>query len=772
MSVEIEKIFSAEPMSTSAFLIKPGQGCYIPAYQRHYSWDRSHIRRLFEDLSHGLNLLLNRSSSINYMGTVISIHDTKHKTVKPVDKQQVPSKVMTIVDGQQRLSTIILLNIALHSKLKELIDKLKGEDDLTFWLMEEAEKTAVLLKKTYLLDQELGNAPYRYYPKLIRAYMDVWSRKPSQASYTSPIGKLIWDYIKFSSGSAEGTFTLPSEYGAKAEESPYRKVGDVFRFMQDQINKSLKFHEKRIISFPLSSEIAESASFLNSLFDSHSAELQDYIENLEEDNQTNDFINVLYLVALSKFVNERLALTNVVTDDEDDAFDMFEALNTTGTPLTAFETFKPKVIEMEGIEDFESTTSNQFLSSIENYFNGFSSADSKQKATTELLAAFASYFSGDKLASKLTDQRRYLRQSFADMQGLEDRRRFVKNLYEVATFIEDVWNGADKGNASFSSMDKLDSETLVCLSALSQMKHSVVIAPLTTFFAKVLENEGDPESAKTRFERAIRKTTAFTMLWRGAKGGTAGIDNKYRDLMKKGSEEVGLPPMCVKTANQDPDFNPIIGYQEGLQHLLSVENYDDVSHWIGHASKTPIYKANRTVARLFLFLYGAISTPDEAISYLSVYQDKPSANSLINLENWLQDEYYSIEHIAPKSGQNSWDNQLYDEDETIHRLGNLLLLPQQENTILSNRDWTAKRVFYKMLGAKTSQEFDSALSSLREIDVEISLKSEDIFRLGAFFEQCMIISKYQGAFNLDLVDTRSSRIAEVVQKKFNQWLTC
>lgn len=58
------------------------------------------------------------------------------------------------------------------------------------------------------------------------------------------------------------------------------------------------------------------------------------------------------------------------------------------------------------------------------------------------------------------------------------------------------------------------------------------------------------------------------------------------------------------------------------------------------------------------------------------------------------------------------------------------------------------------------------------IDIEMSLKSEDIFRLGAFFEQCMIISKFQGEYNLDLVDTRSSRIAEVVKKKFDQWMTC
>ena len=39
------------------------------------------------------------------------------------------------------------------------------------------------------------------------------------------------------------------------------------------------------------------------------------------------------------------------------AFDMFESLNTTGEPLTVFETFRPKVIQAEGLDKYENSDS-------------------------------------------------------------------------------------------------------------------------------------------------------------------------------------------------------------------------------------------------------------------------------------------------------------------------------------------------------------------------------------------------------------------------------
>jgi hypothetical protein len=111
--VAIDQIFSAGALSTWFFLIENGQGCYIPAYQRQYSWDRENVSRLFEDAANGIEQLLVRPSTIGFLGIIIAIHDTKHATVKPLLKAEMPQKVMTIIDGQQRICTMMM--IKLHS---------------------------------------------------------------------------------------------------------------------------------------------------------------------------------------------------------------------------------------------------------------------------------------------------------------------------------------------------------------------------------------------------------------------------------------------------------------------------------------------------------------------------------------------------------------------------------------------------------------------------------------------------------------------------------
>ena len=65
MAAEIDKIFTATAKSTWSFLIENGQGCYIPAYQRPYSWDSENITRLFEDVIHGIQQISNRPATIS-----------------------------------------------------------------------------------------------------------------------------------------------------------------------------------------------------------------------------------------------------------------------------------------------------------------------------------------------------------------------------------------------------------------------------------------------------------------------------------------------------------------------------------------------------------------------------------------------------------------------------------------------------------------------------------------------------------------------------------
>ncbi|MDP2520824.1 DUF262 domain-containing protein [Shimia thalassica] len=182
MAVDIESIFKATAQSSRSFLITNGQGCYIPAYQRPYSWGAENIDRLFEDALLGLNLLKKRDNTISFLGTVIAIHDTKHATVQPIYKSEMPSRVMTIIDGQQRISTFLMINIAIHSLASTLLGKIsKNSGEYIDWLVEQVETLAADLLDTIVIDMKTGDEEYKFYPRLIRSYDDVWSKRKGQA---------------------------------------------------------------------------------------------------------------------------------------------------------------------------------------------------------------------------------------------------------------------------------------------------------------------------------------------------------------------------------------------------------------------------------------------------------------------------------------------------------------------------------------------------------------------------------------------------------------
>ena len=56
---------------------------------------------------------------------------------------------------------------------------------------------------------------------------------------------------------------------------------------------------------------------------------------------------LIRIILFSYYLMKSVILTRVETRNEDSAFDIFDSLNTTGQPLTALETFKPRVIRFE-----------------------------------------------------------------------------------------------------------------------------------------------------------------------------------------------------------------------------------------------------------------------------------------------------------------------------------------------------------------------------------------------------------------------------------------
>lgn len=107
----------------------------IPVYQRNYDWKIENCKQLYDDLK---KLIKNRRSS-HFFGSIVSVHDYD-------------SDERLIIDGQQRLTTVSLLFLAMYNLLEEQVivseDFRLSQKIFTKYLVDEwkPEETRIKLK--------------------------------------------------------------------------------------------------------------------------------------------------------------------------------------------------------------------------------------------------------------------------------------------------------------------------------------------------------------------------------------------------------------------------------------------------------------------------------------------------------------------------------------------------------------------------------------------------------------------------------------------------
>ena len=84
----------------------------IPVYQRNYDWSTSQCKQLLNDI---LEVGTNKKMNAHFIGSIVYVHDDVYTATK--------IKELTIIDGQQRLTTLTLIYLVLHSLAKELKDE-------------------------------------------------------------------------------------------------------------------------------------------------------------------------------------------------------------------------------------------------------------------------------------------------------------------------------------------------------------------------------------------------------------------------------------------------------------------------------------------------------------------------------------------------------------------------------------------------------------------------------------------------------------------------
>ena len=106
---DIETAFNTENRSVHQYMYQSGLGLYIPLYQREYSWDDDNITQLLEDVTKGITRIVDgNSSEIRFLGTIITVKESNKAKLHPVEMQSVPTSVEYVIDGQQRLTTLMI----------------------------------------------------------------------------------------------------------------------------------------------------------------------------------------------------------------------------------------------------------------------------------------------------------------------------------------------------------------------------------------------------------------------------------------------------------------------------------------------------------------------------------------------------------------------------------------------------------------------------------------------------------------------------------------
>lgn len=763
MTIDVKDAFRANPRSVREFLLEPGQGCYIPAYQREYRWDKGNVDRLFEDVLHGLCQFPARPQTISFLGTVIAIHDTTYATVKPVHRNEMPRSVMTIIDGQQRLSTFILIFVGLHNQIAKLRKGLeRDETEADGWLKTELDKLSPELQDCIILDRRTGKGLHRYYPRLIRSFVDVWSSQPDTAKYDGAIASLIWQYIEHS----QSADTSQKEFKPQKNEENQDTFGNVEKIFNHIVNRLKRLGKPSEDQANLIEQAVVPQFGTQLLGYEIPASVVERLKTLEDTVADRRFRDAFCCLIFAHYAQQRMAFTVVQTGSEDDAFDMFEALNTTGEPLTAFETFEPRIIESVGLEAYENSMAHAQVLRIKGYLDQFiEQTDKVQKATSAMLVSFALSDTGQKLGTKLNEQRRYLRQRFDDPDGsTKFQMAFVQRLGDVADFMSSAWAVEGAANHGFIN----DPAAKVAFEYLRNLNHTVTIAPLVRFYGKVLSTvEPDAKrSAIADMEAAIKACAAFTAIWRGAFGGTNNIDAVYRRVMAEGD---GTEALAADPKGRKGTIDVEL-LKQALAAALTEQKIDNQSDWSKRVVQCPIYSKSRPTAQFLIAAASKDAEADPNNPGLTI-PGRSGLHKTLDPDAWREFSAMEIEHVAPQKGIGStWDQKIYEDHDTVDTLGNLTLLPKHQNIVMSNHSWTKKRAGFKALAARTAQEFDDVRAEAKAQELDLPGRGEEVLASANYSPLLVPLSKLSGNWDLEFVKKRSATLSEIAWANLHAWL--
>ncbi|MEH2266668.1 DUF262 domain-containing protein [Nostoc sp.] len=746
--MEISRAFSTVSESVAYFFRRPGIGYYIPLYQREYSWDDENIEQLMDDICSGVRDLLDSPDTLHFMGTVILVTENdSENNIKPQDPRALPSRIDNVIDGQQRLSTISLLACCLYQRIYEITAKLPDKDE--FEDLKEASDTYLNMLMDFFSVDLMRGKPKRK-PIIIRGSIDGWTLNgDDNQHYKSDISSFIANFIR--AVDTKSKFTEPRKDSL---------VADNLKAIKSWLNKVENAHQDSE-DFPPAWQILEKINQA----DLWSYQRPELVELVQERNEK--VCSLVQLFAFCYFLLERCCLTLIQPVSQVRAFDMFQSLNATGSPLTALETFKPLVVNVADSEGqgFQNSKFEAYFTQVEKLTSSLSSASSKNKRTNEYLNLFALAYDGNskKLSKQFSAQRKWLDQTFTECKEISDKEEFIRRMGDTATYCSNLIylnrRNLPKALPEIDKVSELDrQQAILSIIYLQDAGHKMANTVLSRFYALLIRNE---PNADKEFTLACKAVAAFFTLWRSALTNT-GLDDVYRNLLRNKmswkQDNSGLTVEALKTE---------------LIEELKKKKIGTKDEWKKKALQYLKYNNAKQVCRFALFVVAHDTIPDPIAPGLMKIS-RPGSHSYLEPNKWLADDFKSIEHIAPQKSETSanWDAALYENGDYEH-IGNLTLLPIEINSSAGNNSWIKKWIYYQYLAEKDNQKLDNLKQEAKQKGFNLkdstlkllkdtSQKShiEPIVQLGA-----------TGKWDKDFVENRTERICDILWERMYEWLS-
>lgn len=798
--MDIDKFFSTSSEPVLYFFNQQGLGYYIPLYQRKYSWDRENIEQLMDDICSGVSEILEDKESIHFMGTIILVEENdKFNNIKPQEPRALPTRIDNVIDGQQRISTIALLGCCLYKNIFQIKNKLKFTkdpdfDDLIKEVQEAADEFLINLQELFSFEMKRGKPEYK--PIIIRGSLDGWTIEGKENEhYKSDISSYLADFIRVIYENHNNNF--------QKFPSPVKKslVAKNIKSIQEWLDQVIKSYEESDTIYPSAWEIVEKLDMeLSELWGYEYPKLFETViqyKNIQHSDLNKNQINICSLVQLftfSSYLLKRCCFTVIKPVSQVRAFDMFQSLNATGTPLTAIETFKPLVVniaESNG-QGFKKSNLDKSFTKIEDLTKNLQSASRKNKITNDYLTLFSLTYEGKSLSKQFSIQRKWLIDNFDKgcssianhESSVAEKEVFIQQMGDVAEYCQKIYY-EEKFNYFLSELNSLDESdkklASFCLLYLKDANHKMAHTILSRFYAlatryEIIEEDEDSQVTEENEERenkinphkefaiACKVIAAFFTVWRSALPNT-GLDNVYRDLLQeKFSWQKGNDLVTTSVL------------KEHLKNALEKKGIGNKDNWKSKAINYLRYDNVQKVCRFVLFITSQDTISDPNNLGLMKQGTRGSFSSYLEPSQWSSEDLKSIEHIAPQEpdckSNASWDEALYENDD-YEQIGNLTLLPTKLNSSAGNKKWIEKWIYYRHLAETDPQKLAKLKQEAKVKGVDLKKSTIDLLKEAKHAHHIKPIIELgaTGKWDKAFVEKRTARMCDILWERMYNWLS-